>query len=84
MELLALLLFAIGLIVVFGLGPILAFLDIISRELMTEQGLSGSRLLKALFFLFVPLTWIVYFLVFRRSRPFGEGSVDGDNGHLGD
>ncbi|MDP8903748.1 MAG: hypothetical protein M3N29_00270 [Chloroflexota bacterium] len=57
-------------VIVFALGPVVAFLDILSRELFTESGLSGSRLLKALFFLFVPLSWIVYFLFIRRRRPF--------------
>jgi hypothetical protein len=77
-ELLVALAAIVLLIVVVALGPLLAFLDIISRELMTETGLSGSRLLKALFFLFVPLTWIAYFLFFRRTRPFGEGTPGGD------
>ena len=72
MELLVFLLGAVALVVLFALGPLLAFLDIISRELVTEAGVSGSRLLKALFFLFVPFTWVVYFLLFRRTRPFGE------------
>ena len=54
----------------FALGPLLAFLDILSRELMSERGLSGSRLAKAFLVLLIPFAWIVYFILFRRQRPF--------------
>jgi hypothetical protein len=70
MELIFWLLVIVGLILVFALGPLLAFLDILSRELMSERGLSGSRLAKGFLVLLIPFAWIVYFAVFRRQRPF--------------
>ncbi|CAN5769424.1 hypothetical protein BH24CHL6_BH24CHL6_14410 [soil metagenome] len=67
------LLIVVTLLVVFAFGPVVAMLDVLSRELVTPDGrLDGSRLAKALLVLFVPLAWIVYFAVFRRGRPFEE------------
>jgi len=70
LELIFWLLVIVGLIVVFALGPLLAFLDILSRELMSDRGLSGSRLAKGFLVLFIPFAWVVYFLFFRRRAPF--------------
>jgi hypothetical protein len=65
MEILILL---IGLIV-FGVGPVVAMLDVFMNDLWSDTGISGRGLLKGLVVLFVPLAWIVYFLL-RRRRPF--------------
>lgn len=69
------LLLLIGVLIVFALGPLLGFLDVLTRELLLSGARSGYGFGKALVVLFVPLAWIVYFFVYRRRRPFAE---DGD------
>ena len=66
------LLLVLLLIIVFALGPVLAMLDVLSREVLREDapGIHVSRLAKAVAVCLVPLAWIPYFLLFRRRLPF--------------
>ena len=59
-------------LVVFALGPVLAFLDVLSRELMSGGARLGYGFAKALAVLFIPFAWLFYFVVIRRRRPFDE------------
>ena len=59
-------------VVAFALGPVLAFLDVLSRELLTGGARLGYGFAKASVVLLVPFAWLVYFVVFRRSRPFAD------------
>jgi hypothetical protein len=63
-----------ALVVLFALGPVLAFLDVLSRELL--GGAPGFGFVKAFVVLFVPFAWIVWFVVVRRRRPFAEDFED--------
>jgi uncharacterized BrkB/YihY/UPF0761 family membrane protein len=60
------------LLIVFGLGPLLAMLDFLTMELGRGEG-SGvgiGRLLASLLLLWIPFAWVVYFVLIRRRPPF--------------
>jgi hypothetical protein len=60
------------LLLLFAIGPFVAMLDVLSRELFSDdgEGVDARRVAKAMLVLFVPLAWIGYFLFFRRRPPF--------------
>lgn len=67
------LLVVVSLLVIFAVGPVMAMLDVLTRELVTPDGqLDRSRLIKGMLVLFVPLAWIAYFVFFRRQPPFED------------
>jgi hypothetical protein len=63
------LLLLIGLLV-FGVGPVVAMLDVFMNDLWSDTGISLRGVLKGVLVLVVPLAWIVYFVAIRRRRPF--------------
>ncbi|HVM31417.1 MAG TPA: hypothetical protein VM305_11685 [Candidatus Limnocylindrales bacterium] len=57
-------------VLMFGVGPIVAMLDVFMNDLWSDTGISLSGLIKGLLVLVVPLAWVAYFLLIRRRRPF--------------
>jgi hypothetical protein len=66
-------LIVVGLIVLFALGPVIAMLDLLTRQMegASAGGVDLRRLAIGMVLLWLPFAWIVYFAR-RRRAPFIE------------
>jgi uncharacterized BrkB/YihY/UPF0761 family membrane protein len=65
---------AFVILLVFGFGPVMAMLDVLSRELARDGPgeVDLLRIAKGILVLWIPFAWIYYFLFLRRRAPFAE------------
>ncbi|CAN5569215.1 hypothetical protein BH23CHL7_BH23CHL7_22600 [soil metagenome] len=66
-------LIVVALIVLFALGPVIAMLDMLTRQMeaASGDGVDLRRLAVGMVVLWLPFAWIVYFAR-RRNAPFIE------------